>query len=272
MKIALFQFSSSTISWVRVILAIIIYQIFFKISAKSLLRLDRRAFTLSSIAGLAFGINYYCYIQGVNLSGPSNAQIIIQLAAVGLALTGLFVFREPLRFFQFLGILISVFGFYLFYLDQASAVADQAVYQSANVLLLIAALSWIVYGLVQKHLSAKWHPQQINTHIFIVASLCLLPFVIWSEFSNYFSWSFICVLLLGACTALAYGCLAEAMKRSPIAQVSMLVTLNPLITLFLVVVFEQLGITWLDRSLPSVWGYLGAFLSVAGVLLVVAKR
>ena len=272
MKIALFQFSSPTISWVRVVFAVLTYTMFFKVSGKALRRFDRGAFILSTLAGLAFGINYYCYIQGVNLSGPSNAQIIIQLAAVGLALTGIFVFRERLKFFQILGILISVLGFYTFYLDQAAAVEDRTLYDSANLLLLLAAFTWIIYGVVQKHLGSIWHPQQINTHVFIVASLCLLPFVGWKEFSNFHSWSFGCVLLLGACTAVAYGCIAEAMKRSPVSQVSMLVSLNPLITLFLVIVFEQLDITWLDRSLPSAWGYLGAFLSVLGVLLVVAKR
>ena len=86
-----------------------------------------------------------------------------------------------------------------------------------------------------------------------------------------YSLSGLATLFLGFSTLCAYGALAEAIRCVPLPIVSVLLALNPLLTLFLVVVFESIGITWLDSGLLGILGYAGALSAMLGVLLVIAK-
>ncbi|GAB7267874.1 hypothetical protein DZJ_44320 [Dickeya ananatis] len=79
-------------------------------------------------------------------------------------------------------------------------------------------------------------------------------------------WQFACLLFCGANTLVGYGALAEAMARWQAAQVSTIITLTPLFTLFF---SDLLSLAW-----PSVFaapslnllGYVGAFVVVAGAM------
>nr|CBX72210.1 hypothetical protein YEW_EM19000 [Yersinia enterocolitica W22703] len=79
-------------------------------------------------------------------------------------------------------------------------------------------------------------------------------------------WQFACLLFCGVNTLVGYGALAEAMARWQAAQVSALVTLTPLFTLFFSIL---LALAWPDMfAAPSLnfVGYVGAFVVVAGAM------
>lgn len=67
-------------------------------------------------------------------------------------------------------------------------------------------------------------------------------------------------------TLVGYGALAEAMARWQAAQVSAIITLTPLFTLFF---SDLLSLAWPDffaRPMLNLLGYLGAFVVVAGAM------
>jgi len=70
------------------------------------------------LGGGALAANYFGMTQGIDLSGASNAAIIIQVAPLLLVIIGVLFFKEAIRLKQLIGIVISIIGFYLFYLDR----------------------------------------------------------------------------------------------------------------------------------------------------------
>ena len=75
---------------------------------------------------------------------------------------------------------------------------------------------------------------------------------------------------MGLNTLLAYGALAEAVECIPLSLISILITLNPLITLGGMLVLTTFGISLLPEENIRWHGYLGGLIAVSGVVLVVA--
>jgi len=138
--------------------------------------------------------------QGVHFSGPSNAAIIIQVAPILLIIAGIVVFRESVSRRQIIGIAVAATGFFLFYLDRAGDATDSNLYARAN--------GWVFF-----------------------VAVALLPLVEWNEFDNSNAAGWIVLIFLGMNTLLAYGALAEAVECVSLSLISILITLNPLITL-----------------------------------------
>jgi drug/metabolite transporter (DMT)-like permease len=76
------------------------------------------------LGGVALAGNYFGMTQGIHLSAPSNAAIIIQFAPLFLVVVGVIFFKEAIRLRQLIGIAIAITGFYLFYLDRLGNAAN----------------------------------------------------------------------------------------------------------------------------------------------------
>jgi len=122
----------------------------------------------------------------------------------------------------------------------------------------------------QKKLSVKYSAQTLNLLIYFVAMVVLLPLVEWGEFfeGGVVGWSLL--IILGLNTLLAYGALAEAVESIPLSLISILITLNPLITLSGMWLLSTLGVEILPVENIKWYGYLGGVVAVSGVILVVA--
>ena len=72
----------------------------------------------------------------------------------------------------------------------------------------------------------KWLPQQINLCVFLVSSLLLFPLAQIQEIFELKTWQLILLFALGINTIIAYGALGEARTEHPLAEVSVIVTLN----------------------------------------------
>lgn len=77
---------------------------------------------------------------------------------------------------------------------------------------------------------------------------------------------------LGVNTVLAYGALAEAIKYMPLTYVSVVITLNPLVTLTAMHVIPEINSTWLDPENIGLGGYFGALTALTGVIIVISKK
>lgn len=70
----------------------------------------------------------------------------------------------------------------------------------------------------------------------------------------------------GLNTLVGYGATAEAMARWQAAQVSAIITLTPLFTLFFQIFYHWLWPDFFARPMLNLLGYLGAFVVVAGAM------
>lgn len=274
LKIVSVEVDSVTIVWFRFTLA-------FVLLGGILMRRDRRRLVvlwrpplLGVLAGLALCVNYVTYMQGLAVTTPSFAQILIQLAPLLLALVGVLVFKERLNRAQAFGAGMTILGFALFYYDKFEAqVVETSALQQGTLLLVVASICWASYAALQKTLTQRGYaPQDLNLLLYALPIFLLVP---WADFDSLAALSplmWVLMFFLGANTLLAYGALGEALKRLPAYQVSLIITINPLITLGVMALLRTLEVSWVPPDEVSWIGYGAALLVVLGIVQVLRKQ
>ena len=219
--------------------------------------------TLCCVLGL--GINYVAYLEGLAITGPSNAQIIIQAGPLLLAIAGVILFREKINQRQYLSLLVLAVGFYFFYSDRLSNLLEEkTAFHHGSLWILLGAFFWALYGIFQKMIVRDHHPQILNLVIYGVCSVIYAPLIHWQQFHVLNGWQWFLVLLLGLNTLLAYGFLGEALKHTPANQVGVIITINPMITILLMGIFEWINVKWIIQEHIHLRGYVGALIFMFG--------
>jgi len=234
-------------------------------------RRQPRATLLFGVAsGVSLGANYFGFMKGIELTTPANAQIIIQLAPLGLVMCGMLLFKENFKTIQKWGLFIAVLGFGLFFKDQISNLNEGiSTYLQGNLWLIFAAITWIIYAVIHKKATQRWSPQVLNLVMYGVAFIVLSPLFTINTFSSLESGEWLIFCFLGFNTVIAYGALAEALKLIPSSLVGIIVSVNPLLTLVLMEILKSQKVSWIAYESIGFVGYLGAFFVVIGAVTVV---
>lgn len=273
LKYALHFASSGTIVWIRMAVAFLCLLAYYAIRGRGKLSILVQPPFIAIVAGLGLALNYWGYMKGVELTNASTAQIMIQLAPMTLVLIGIFYFKETPSSLQTLGFISALCGFGLFYWDQVLVhTTDHAQFTEGNIWIIIAAAGWALFAAIQKVLLSRFSAQQFNMLIYGISVLALAPLAHFAEMLNWSPWVWVLMIAMGLNTLIAYGALSEAIKRIPASHVSIIITANPLLTIFLMAVMTYIEVHWIEPE-PIDWrGYLGAALVVCGVALTVWKK
>jgi drug/metabolite transporter (DMT)-like permease len=273
LKYALQRFSGNTIIWFRFTFSFVFLAGYYLVHRPQFFEILIKPPILGILAGLAMAGNYLGFTSGVALTSPSNAQILIQISPLLVAVVGVVYFKEHLTLLQKSGFGIAVAGFLLFYWDQLHhLVISSQQYSRGNVWIIFAAITWACFAVSQKLLVRIWTPQQTNLLIYLVAAMVFSPLATFHEFKGLALSDWLTLIFLGANTLIAYGTLGEALKLLPANQVSAIIVLNPLITLIVVGALSDQQLPWLSSESTTAIGYAGALLLLAGVGLVVKKE
>ncbi len=272
LKVALKDFSPQTIVGFRFLFAFAVLGVILSLRGERPSKILLRPPLVGILTGVLLAGNYFYFLQGVNFSGPANSAVLIQIAPVIVALAGVFLFKERFSKQQAIGLGIVAVGLYLFYLERVSHTEDMEVYSQANLYILIGAVLWAGYVVFQKTLSQDFKAQHLNLLVYGVASMMFVPWIIWPEFSGLGIKSWALIIFLGVNTLLAYGALAEAIKYIPISLISVIITLNPLITLTATYFVADIFPGMIASELVGLSGLIGACAAVTGVILVVSRK
>jgi RarD protein len=270
MKIALQEFSGGSIVWFRFTFAFGVLFLILKFQNKQPESIIKSPPGFGVLAGILLAANYFYFLKGVETGTPSNAGILIQVAPVMLVFLGVVVFKERFKWNQGVGLAIAVVGFILFYRDQSRQWGSEA-YTETSVYMVAAAVLWVGYMVFQKKLAVTHKAQHLNLLVYGTAALVLIPTVVWTEFNNPNFGSWLLMIFLGVNTLLAYGCLAEAVNYIPLWLISVVITLNPFITLTAMSLLSVLAPGWVAPEIIGVWGYIGASIAIFGVVMVIRK-
>lgn len=274
LKVAVNHVEAITVAWFRFAFAFIaLFTILFW-TRRETVKLMTSPPLLALVAGIGLGFNYVGYIKGLDLTTPSSAQIIIQLAPIMLAVVGLVVFKEKLSRVQSLGFILALTGFYLFYKDKLgfSLLDGQQSFNTGVLLVIFSAASWVVYAAIQKVLVKKFHAQSLNLIIYLVPALMLIPFITIGDLMAMSPWVWALMIFLGLNTVVAYGALAEAFKYLEANKVGIIITLNPMITIATMLILTSFEVSWIAPEHISLRGIIGAGLVVTGAVLAVRSK
>ena len=272
LKIALQGFHAGTIAWFRFLFAFVLLAIILQWRGHEPMDILRKPPWMGILGGACLSANYYWITLGVDLSGPSNMAVLVQTATIFLVLTGIFVFHERLTLRPVLGMIIAGIGLYLFFHDQQTRVEGSGTYFYADFLIILAAMVWVGYMVSQKFLSRKYGAQSLNLLVYAVAIFTLAGGVEWADFTAAGLTAWLALIFCGINTLLAYGTLAEAVKYIPLALISVIIALNPLITLWGMKVLPEIGFAGLQPDPIGFLGYLGGSVVVTGVIMVVYRN
>ena len=271
LKITLQGFHAGTISWFRFVFAFLLLAGILQWKEHKPLDILRKPPWMGIVGGACLSANYYWVTVAVDLSGPSNMAVLIQTASIFLVLVGVFVFHEHLTLRQVLGMFVAGVGLFLFFHDQQSRILETGDYFYANFLIVLAALVWVGYMVSQKFLSRQYGAQSLNLLVYAVATLTLIGGVEWADFTRAGLTAWLSLIFCGFNTLLAYGTLAEAVKYIPLALISIIISLNPLITLWGMKILPEIGFAGLQADPVGSLGYFGGAVAVTGVVLVVYR-
>ena len=271
LKITLQGFHAGTIAWFRFLFAFLVLAVILQWKGHDPMRILRKPPWMGIVGGLCLAANYYWVTMGVHLSGPTNMAVLIQVAGVFLVLAGVFVFHERLSLMQVLGMVIVGCGLFLFFYDQQSRIQEPGEYYYANFLIVLAALVWVGYMVSQKFLSRQYGAQSLNLLVYAVATFALIGGVEWVDFTSAGLTAWLSLIFCAVNTLLAYGALAEAVKYIPLALISVIISLNPLITLWGMKILPEIGFAGLQSDPVGSLGYFGGAIAVTGVVLVVYR-
>ncbi len=266
LKIALAGMDAWTITWYRFATAGMALGAYLAWRRRLPLRapLTRRGWALYAVALGGLLANYVLYLVSLELTSPTVAQVLIQLAPMFLLFGGLVIYRERFAPLQWVGFVILVAGLVAFFHDRLAEVIAPGTRLGLGVVVMIAAaFTWAIYALAQKQLLTQLASEQVLLLLYVGATPLLLP---PAHLAQVFALDATQLWMLAFCcanTVVAYGCFAEALEHWEVSRVSAVVTLAPLVTL---AAMQGASLAW-PGSIPA--EQLSA-LSVAGALLVVA--
>jgi len=275
LKLTLEQLDPYTLTWARFAFAAIALGAWLAWRGRlgQFRGLSRRHLSMLAAAGVLLTANYVLYLIGVQYTTPGNAQLLIQAAPLGMAIGGILIFRERYNGWQWLGMAAVVLGMAMFFSDQWRAPGhahDDYLVGAASVLL--AALAWGVYAMLQKQLLMRLDASATLWLLYVMATLLLWPFArpstIWAVDTLHAALLAYCALN----TLAAYGAFAEALQHWQASRVSAILALTPILCVWVV---DAAAALWPGLVLPeavTMIGWAGAGLVVVGSALSALAR
>ena len=115
----------------------------------------------------------------------------------------------------------------------------------------------------------------MNLFIYGFCTLIFAPFVKYGSYCNLSPGLWLLVIFLGLNTVIAYGAIALAFKFLEANKVSVIIILNPIITLLLMYIFGLMKVSWINIEHFSALTLIGSAMALGGgvfVILFTRKR
>ncbi|MGM3304922.1 DMT family transporter [Anabaena sp. WFMT] len=267
LKVILQALDVYTIIWFRFSMSFVLLAIYLSVQGKlpTIEELRSSSGKLLAIVTIFLATNYFFFMQGLALTAPANAEVIIQLATVLLGFGGLVIFKEHYTLRQWIGVSVLTLGFALFFNAQlTNLITAQGQYLLGSGLVVLGAVAWAIYALAQKQLLQSLSSSNI---MLIIYGGCALLFTPFAKINTVFSLNPLhlgMLLFCGLNTLIAYGAFAESLAHWEASRVSAVLALAPIVTLISVWIVSGIFPTLIPPEHITIIGIIGALLVVSG--------
>lgn len=181
-------------------------------------------------------INMLLFFKGLSLTTPINSSVIITISPILVLLLAAFLIKERITLLKSAGIITGLAGALTLVFFSKSSTSEAPNIPLGNILVIINALSYGLYLILVKPLTAKYHPFTLMKWLFLFAVLINLPLTL-SEFMAV-DWGSLpghailrmAFVVIGT-TFLTYLLNVYALKQLSAATISAFIYLQPLIAI-----------------------------------------
>lgn len=157
----------------RVSGALVLFYIVFLFNKEKIEKKDIGRLVLSGLFGVA--INQLMFFNGLNLTSPINASIIMTSNPILVLVISHIMLREVITKSKIAGVLVGGLGAVLLLLSTKSGGEGHASL-TGDVFVFINALSYGVYLVIVKPLLAKYKPSTVIFYVFLFGWIISTPF------------------------------------------------------------------------------------------------
>ena len=197
-------------------------------------KIDKKDFFqlfLASVFGVF--INMLLFLKGLEFTTPIHASTIMTITPIVILILSIFMLKERITSLKILGAIIGFIGALILTLyGQSARAADNILF--GNLMIFLNAVSYSVYVILIKKLTAKYHPFTFIKWLFLFGLILVTPFgfsevqeIQWQSFTPYVTFSVIFVVV-GA-TFGTYLLNPLAISRLKASTVGIFIYLQPVI-------------------------------------------
>jgi drug/metabolite transporter (DMT)-like permease len=221
--------------FLRILGAGLLFWIIKCFSKEKIAKKDFKRLILCGLLGVA--TNQLLFFNGLNLTSPIDASIIITAIPIVVLVVSVFILNERLTPFKIFGIILGSIGAILLVTYGKTGSGTSSFL--GNLFIFINAVSYAFYLVLVKPLMRKYKPITVITWVFTFGFLWMFPFgiseVLSTDFSNFTLNTYLVILyvVIGT-TFLAYLFNIYALKHVRPSVSGSYVYLQPAITFILV--------------------------------------
>jgi drug/metabolite transporter (DMT)-like permease len=227
----------------------------------------RDLFKLAICAVFGVAVNQILFFEGLNLSTPINASIIITVIPVVILIFSHYILKESITTIKVLGILLGAAGALLVILSAGSG-DFRSDTMLGNFLIFVNAISWALYLVLIKPLMEKYDSITIMKWTFFFGLIIIFPFTFTSFTASTFTsipfhiWLSISFVVFGA-TIIAYFLNNYSLKTVSASVNGIYIYLQPLVASVVAILFGKDQLTVIKT--------IAAILIMAGVYFVTRR-
>ena len=194
-------------------------------------RKDYKIFLLAAIFGVV--TNMLLFLKGLELTTPIHASVIITITPIIILVFSSFFLKERVTGLKILGVILGFSGAVILTIyGQSTRVGDNVFL--GNIMVFINAISYSIYIIIIKKLTAKYHPFTFIKWLFLFGLFMVLPFgfsevqeIQWHTFTPYIYFS-VGFVVIGA-TFGTYMLNPLALRKLRASTVGTFIYLQPVI-------------------------------------------
>ena len=227
-------------------------------------RVDKKDYFSFALCGL-FGvaINQLFFFEGLNLTTPINAAIIMTTNPILVIVISAFLIGEKITLQKIIGIFFGIVGAGTLILNLGSISFDNYFF-IGNILVFINATSYAIYLVLVKGLMTKYQPLTVMFFVFLFGFFFVFPFgyhqltsINIDLFTNDI---YLKVLFVVVCTTfIAYLFNAFALKTLSPSVVSIYIYLQPVLASVIAIIYNSDSIDYI-KILSSFFIFTAVFL------------
>ena len=227
-------------------------------------RVDKKdifRFAICGVFGIA--INQLFFFEGLNLTTPINAAIVMTLSPILVIFLSFFIIKEAFTLRKMLGILLGLLGASILIL-QSGGIDFSSNHQIGNMFVFINASSYSLYLVIVKPMMEKYHAITVMFYVFSFGLFYVIPFgytdlleVNWSTIPDniYLEIAFVVVFT----TFVAYLLNSKALKELSPTTVSIYIYLQPILASLFAIFWGSDNLD-IQKIIAAIFIFLGVYL------------